>query len=151
MHKLTITVPVYQFKCIVVIDSDIEKRINSYTKRNCWEGEALKEDETVHGMAVSTKSSHNYYIFYDIASLNANVITHEVSHLVDYVLEHKGIEDGEARAYLSGYINEKIFDYVIKNQLFINKWLKEKEEKNQKSSKKVQEQITDTSLLKDNS
>jgi hypothetical protein len=125
MQKLTIQVPVYQFKCIVIIDDDIEKRINSFIKRHKWNETLFKEGEQVHGMAINPGLVHTYYIFYAIESITSNIITHEVSHLVDDVMGDKGMEDSETRAYLSGYINEKIFDYVLKNKLFINKWLKQ--------------------------
>lgn len=148
MHKTTITVPIYQFKCIITIDNDIEKRINSCIKKNKLSIDLLKDGEEVHGLALNPALARIYYLFYSIESFTANIITHEVSHLVDYILEDRNINDAEARAYLNGYINEKIFDYAIKNQLLINKWLSA--EKNQKSLKKVQIE-EDSSLHKDNS
>lgn len=127
MHKLTIQVPVYQFKCIVIIDEDIEKRINAFIKRHKWNEDVLKEGEQVHGLAVNPGLVHTYYIFYALESVNPNIITHEVSHLIDDVMGDKGMADSETRAYLAGYINEKIFDYVLKNKLLLNKWLSKTE------------------------
>jgi hypothetical protein len=123
MHKIIIQVPVYQFKCIVIIDKDIEKRVNAFIKRHKWNEDLFTDSTQVHGVAVNPGVMDAYYIFYSIESVTANIITHEVSHLVDDVLEDRQINDTEARAYLSGYINEKIFDYVIKNKLLINKWI----------------------------
>lgn len=34
------------------------------------------------------------------------VVAHEVSHYVDFLVETKGIKDGETRAYLQGYFTE---------------------------------------------
>lgn len=125
MHKLTIQVPVYQFKCIVIIDKDIEKRVNAFIKRHKWNEDPFKNGEQVHGIAINPGLVHTYYIFYSIESVTPNIITHEVSHLVDYVMGDKGMADTETRAYLAGFINEKIFDYVLKNKLLLNKWLTE--------------------------
>lgn len=125
MHKLTIQVPVYQFKCIIVIDENIEKRANAFIKRHKWNEDLLIRDgDQVHGYALNPGLVHTYYIFYSEESITPNIITHEVSHLVDYVMGDKGMNDTETRAYLSGFINEKIFDYVLKNNLLINKWIK---------------------------
>lgn len=125
MHKTIIQVPVYQFKCIVIMDQEIEKRISSFVKRHKWNETILREGDEVHGLAINPGLVHTYYIFYSTESLTPNIITHEVSHLVDYVMGDKGMADTETRAYLAGYLNEKIFDYVLKNKLLINKWLKD--------------------------
>ena len=77
----------------------------------------------------------NYYVFYSLDSLNANIIVHEITHLVDFILEERAIEnEGEAKAYLTGYISEKVFDYVLKRNLLINKWYKPQIIENQKIS-----------------
>jgi hypothetical protein len=130
MHKITIQVPVYQFKCIVIIDSEIEKRVNAFIKRHKWNEDPFKNGEQVHGLAVNPGLVHTYYIFYSIESVTPNIITHEVSHLVDYVMGDKGMADTETRAYLAGFLNEKVFDYVIKNNLLLNKWLSKTEKTN---------------------
>ena len=122
IHKITIPLQIYQLKCIVIIDKDISKKINSYSKREKWEFN-VEDDHDLRGMAINPGNFHTYYVFYSEESLTPNIITHEVSHLVDYILEDKEVNDGEARAYLSGHINEKIFDYILKNKLLINKWL----------------------------
>jgi len=120
MLRLVIPIEVYQLKCIVIIDKDIRKKINSYSKREKWEFN-IEDDHDLHGMAINPNNFHTYYVFFSEESLNVNIITHEISHLVDYILEDKDVNDGEARAFLSGFINEKIFDYVIKKKLFVNK------------------------------
>jgi hypothetical protein len=126
MHKLTIKIPVYQCSCHIIINDEIEKTVNSYVKKNKWNQDlAIKVGEEVHGYALSNGDVKNYYIFYSIHSLTSNYICHEISHLIDYILDEKDIErSGEARAYLTGHISEKIFEFVIKNKLLISKWLK---------------------------
>jgi hypothetical protein len=121
MYKFEIDIPIYNCKCKVIIDKDIVKTINRYAKKNKWE----KHDYNVHGLALSTDDMKDYYIFYALDSLNVNIIVHEITHLVDFILEERAIEnEGEAKAYLTGYISEKVFDYILKRNLLINKWYK---------------------------
>ena len=44
-----------------------------------------------------------------LGSSNISIVTHEVSHFVDYVMYRKGINDGETRAYLQGYFTECVW------------------------------------------
>jgi hypothetical protein len=128
MYSLKIDVPIYKTTVHVKIAPEIKKVINKFAKRT-KQDIAIPDDKDVHGYAVGMDNSDNYYIFYDVLSLNANIITHEVSHIIDFILEEKQVEmTGEARAYLTGFINEKIFDYVLKKGLFLNKYLPKKEE-----------------------
>lgn len=131
MYKFEIDVPIYNCKCKIIIDKDIVKTINRYGKRNKWD----KHEYNVHGLAVSQDDMKNYYVFYSLDSLNANIIVHEITHLVDFILEERAIEnEGEAKAYLTGYISEKVFDYVLKRNLLINKWYRPQIIENQKIS-----------------
>lgn len=43
-----------------------------------------------------------------------NVVAHEVSHFVDYVVRMKGINDTETRAYLQGYLTECVTKLIPK-------------------------------------
>lgn len=125
MH-FDIKIPIYNCVCKVVIDDDIIKAINRYGKKHRWEN----HEYNVHGIAISTGNMKDYYIFYSTDSLNVNIIMHEITHLVDFILDERAIEnEGEAKAYLTGYIAEKIFDYVLKKKLLINKWYKPSDEK----------------------
>lgn len=47
-----------------------------------------------------------------LVATSTNVITHEVSHLVDYIVTDKGIRDGETRAYLQGHFTECIEELI---------------------------------------
>lgn len=119
MHRIKINIPVYDFKCNVIIDDNIDAVIDKYMKKH---GMPRGTDEC-HGMAIVTPLKQ-YYIFYDLQSCTPNVISHEISHMVDYLLEEHDIEKvGESRAYLMGYMVEKVFDYILKKNLLISKYL----------------------------
>lgn len=121
MHKLQISIPVYDFKCTVIIDNKIEKVIDRYMKQ--FKMERVKDEDEYHGLAIASPLK-KYYIFYSLHSLTPNTIIHEICHMVDYMIEEKGIDKlGESRAYLTGYISEKVFDFVLKNKMLISKYL----------------------------
>ncbi len=127
MYKFKIQIPIYECTCHIIISDNIEKVINRYAKLKKWEkGATIEEGEEVHGLATSNGDTKNYYLFYSLNSVTVNSLTHEISHTVDDILSNRSIQDGEARAYLVGYISDKIFDYVFKKQLLINKWMNEK-------------------------
>lgn len=122
MYKLTLKVPVYNFVCDVIIAKNIEKYINKELKR---QGDEDLVD-LVHGFAITTEVTNRYMLFFNEESLTVNTITHELSHLVDYVFDNRGIAKqygDEPRAYLTGHLSEQLFDYVIKKKLLKNKWL----------------------------
>jgi len=84
----------------------------------------VAQEDSIYGYAVSPETLKSYYIFYDINSLTFNYISHEIAHMVDFILEERGIElTGETRAYTTGYLSEQIFSFVLKNKLLVNKWL----------------------------
>lgn len=126
MYKLDIKIPIYGCTCKIIISKDIEKVINKYAKKKKWDKDAyIKDGAQVHGYAVSNENLTEYYVFYSSESATVNYLIHEISHLVDYILGERDIEDkGEAKAYLIGYISEKVFDFVFKKSLLINKWYK---------------------------
>lgn len=128
MDNLVIKIPLYKITIYVKIAPDIQKVINKFSVKKKWKEVELDKDEEVYGYAVSANDGIHYYIFYDTTSVTSNYITHEVSHAVDFILEDKDIQTvGEARAYLTGHISEKIFDFVLKKGLLISKYLPKKE------------------------
>jgi hypothetical protein len=128
-HKLTISVPVYEYKCYVIISDDIVKTLRTYIKKNKWEM-IIGHDDAYEGMAISVGNLKEYYIFFNMSDLTSSCIAHEVSHHIGDVCLEKDIPlTGESRSYLTGYITEQIMDFAIKKNLYKNKWLKVEEKK----------------------
>ena len=121
MHSINIKIPIFDFRLNVRIAEYIDAVIKQYMRK--FKMEAPEEDDEFHGLAVHAPNQ-KFYIFYQLHSLTPNYIVHEVSHIVDYIIEKTEVEKlGETRAYLTGYIAEKIFDYVLKHKLLISKHL----------------------------
>lgn len=123
MEKLTIEIPVYNCKCVVTVGDNIEKRINSFIKRKKIPLLPIPEGEELYGLAFGLRTMDFYYIFYSSDNLTMNTVAHEICHTVDEICEHRDIEDKEARAYLSGHITEKVFDFLLKKKLYTNKYM----------------------------
>jgi len=130
MHKLNIKIPIYNCTVHVIIDEGIEKVINRYIKKHkICEDLIIPEGDEVHGYVLTKRDVTNYFVFYSIKSLTVTYLTHEISHVVDDILQEKNIEqNGEARCYLTGYISQQIFDFVIRKNIFINKYFPKVEE-----------------------
>ena len=130
MHKLKIDISIYGCNVRVIIDENIEKVVASFMRRRTLPDGALENDgSTYHGLAIKGAKFQDYYVFFSKESLNINIISHEISHIVDFILTDREIENnGETRAYLTGYITEKIVDYVISKGLFINKHINNNKE-----------------------
>lgn len=124
MTKTCIRVPLYGISITVIIDDDVHKSVARLSKKNKW---ILNPDFTkpfnIAGLAVY-QGSEEYYIFFEKKHTSVNTVTHEITHVIERVFENKYIEDeSEALAYLTGYVTEKIFDFLLSKQLLINKWI----------------------------
>src|ERR1044072_2040050 len=103
MKKFSFKVGVYDLMCHVIIADDIEKIYNKLAKKNGWN--QLSDDTEAGGLAIGG-DLFNYYIFYKTNSLTPGILAHEASHIVDEILQNRGIElVGEARAYLTQHIH----------------------------------------------
>src|ERR1044072_4367440 len=121
MKKFSFKVGVYYLMCHVIIADDIEKIYNKLAKKNGWN--QLSDDTEAGGLAIGG-DLFNYYIFYKTNSLTPGILAHEASHIVDEILQNRGIElVGEARAYLTQHITDKIYDKVLKYKLLVHKYL----------------------------
>lgn len=63
-----------------------------------------------------------YYIIFAEDNLSYNLITHETDHLRAFILKHISVnlnEIDEYSANLNGYINQKVFNFLIKNNFKI--------------------------------
>lgn len=57
------------------------------------------------------------YIFLSPENLDVNTITHETQHVICYIKDHYGIDEkndsNEVLANIAGYVNEKVFAFII--------------------------------------
>lgn len=64
-----------------------------------------------------------YYVILCRESMDINTITHEVDHLRNFILDDQGITETdynkEVSANLAGFLNEKTFQFLQKNNITI--------------------------------
>lgn len=135
MKKFSFKIALYDLKCHIIIADNIERLYNNLARKNGWT--LLSEDSNNGGLAIA-KDLWNYYIFYRPDSLTPGILAHEASHIVDEILQVRGIElVGEARAYLTQHITDKIYDYVLKHRLLVHKNLNTKVKEDEKPRERL--------------
>lgn len=118
MHKLTIKVPLYEYKVHVVIAENVGNEIRRKATAEKWTHVQMGPEENVKGMAVGITCT-DYYLYFNLEDFNPNVIAHEISHHVHHAMTQRGmIEEDEAKAYLSGFITQKIVNFGVKKNIY---------------------------------
>lgn len=98
-YKEEIVVPVYNATLYMIFTSSVYRTIKKFHV------EAPTDYKDADGAVVY--DSHPTIIFHISPTLNT--LVHEVSHASEIILELRGVEPkGEQRAYLEGFIAEKI-------------------------------------------
>ena len=108
-------VDVFDCTVYIVVSDNIMKSINTYLRLN---KEGILDYE-VDGYCWRPMSViGTYYVFFDSDSVNLNGLNHEKSHLVEFILNDRGIrEKGEVRSYLDGYVSKKMHDFFSKRKI----------------------------------
>lgn len=61
-----------------------------------------------------------FYVLFSLGAIDVNTITHETDHLRTYMLQYQGVGGNEeTSANLNGYLNEKVFRFLEKNNILI--------------------------------
>jgi hypothetical protein len=107
--------------CIPVFTTD-KARIE-YTSHFSDRVETLPDDHAYHGLAGYAVCRDMTWMFWLVIPVesNQNTWVHEASHIVDYVIDHLGLDPGidgtETRAYMLGHIFSSIEDILLPLQL----------------------------------
>lgn len=106
MKKKIFNISIYECKVIFII-VDNHKDINKYTSKLL----NIQDENEYAGITIN--SNPIYYIIISKDNLNDyNTILHELFHIVDEITNDRDIKDWEAKAYLQGFIGNKILKYV---------------------------------------
>ena len=105
-YKLEFNIPIYEDDITLIFTNNVNKVLKSYNKDAEVDGEAYAYCQEL--------DSHMLLIFEIPFTLNT--LVHEVSHCADKILLYKGMNLNEesaqeTKAYLSGYIAEKIDEF----------------------------------------
>lgn len=111
-------VQIYNCTVHIIVADDLQRSINYYL-RKCGE-KPLKKEEIPGAYCLSPDDdcSFEYYLFFGRKTIDINYINHEKSHLVEFILEERGIKaKDETRAYLDGFLSEKINALLKKRKI----------------------------------
>lgn len=96
-----------------------EEELRKFYKKNKYE---YNEEELCKGFTLYQHEKEVYLIYLNLERHKSekdiiNTVAHESYHLADTILEAKGIQykyasGNESYAYLTGFIAEKIYDYL---------------------------------------
>lgn len=111
-------VDVYGCNVVIVICDDIVRSINYYFRK--WNCKTQIDEPGAMCISGMNEDEGNYYLFFNRKEITWNYINHEKSHLVEYILKERGIKAvDEPRAYLDGYISDKINTFFKKRKIKI--------------------------------
>lgn len=104
--KGVFSVAIYSCKIHIIVTDQMLRTINIYNTKFNY----LPVKDAVDGYILSPEDRvSDYYLFFDSDSLTVNAVNHEKSHLVEHILQDRGIKpNSEARSYLDGYVSNKM-------------------------------------------
>ena len=110
-------VPIYECYVNVILSDNLKRVINNVIVKNNDE----KIDYEPQAFAYNPDNEEaNYYLFFHPNILTTSMINHEKSHIIDFILGDRDIKrEDEARAYLDGFISDKINKFFKRRKLRI--------------------------------
>lgn len=121
IKRVTFSVDLYKVDIEVTVlntSKDVAYKARQLFRKYGWDpGEV--PDECCGYAANFSQHSGTFYMLLALDSLTVNTITHEADHTRSQIMTLMGITGEEESANLSGYINEKVFRFLHKNNLEI--------------------------------
>lgn len=119
LRKNVIQVPIFDCEIRVMIGDGkaILKSINYYTRIVSPEGDLLGSAPSGYCMVGRPDGKVGLYcLFLDKDDLSTDIINHEKSHVIDFILKDRDIRlHDEVRAYFDGWLSHKL-ELVIKKK-----------------------------------
>jgi len=103
---------------VLATAKDVSYKARQLFRKYGWDpSEVAKE---CYGYALNfSQHPADFYILLTTENLTVNTITHEVDHVRQHIMNFLSLTGEEESANLSGYINEKVFGFLQKNNLQI--------------------------------
>lgn len=123
MKRGSFTVPLYGITIYIRIGKTSES-IKTAANRMIKSYQEELIDCPIEGLVFTPDSNRSIqYIYLSEEHLSINTITHETDHLRNNIMEQCSLQNesdaGETSAYLNGYINEKVFQFINQHGLKI--------------------------------
>lgn len=112
-------VPIYNCRVEIVVSDNLKIIINNLYKKHNYDNDG----QDVGALCYNPCSAEPgvYYLLFDkeqLSYVGLNFVNHEKSHLIEYILEDRGIKaKDEVRSYLDGFLSEKIHSFFKKRKI----------------------------------
>jgi hypothetical protein len=113
--SIKIKLETYNSVLTFIVCDDIAKESSSIYKKYKI---VTNVQDDVEGLFISP-DINNHYLLIDSKFLTHNTIAHEIFHSVVHITESRDIVDEEAQCWLAGYITERIYKFLDKNNINI--------------------------------
>jgi len=113
--SIKIKLETYNSILTFIVCDDIAKESSSIYKKHKI---VTNVQDDVEGLFISP-DINNHYLLIDAKFLTHNTIAHEIFHSVVHITESRDIVDEEAQCWLAGYITERIYKFLDKNNINI--------------------------------
>jgi len=104
-------IPIYRANVRIYLDSDLKKVAEKF---------GLKDLSDYGAVALRNPWKHKKYIVAFTSANDYGLIAHEVVHLKNYIFSDVGqkldLDNDEAEAYLTGFLFDKIYEFLNKNK-----------------------------------
>jgi hypothetical protein len=111
-RRLIIQLPVFSTKLEFLISEGVASHYMALCKKYGYDvADTLSSGKQYNGLY--THLDHHFIIVHE-DSVNFNTVNHEIHHASRRIHRWIGIDDEEADAHLCGYISEKIFGFLSK-------------------------------------
>lgn len=117
--KKAINIPIYTGKLVIILTNQDEK-LPVQTQINSLELYAMSFTNDIDDNRVGF---HVVFNAWGMNRINHGVIAHEICHCVDSVMDYHFIEStkiNEPRAYITGWITERIYSFLRKKRIKIH-------------------------------
>lgn len=112
-------VPIYNCRVEIIVSNNLKIIINNLYRKHNYDNDGQEVGALCYNPGDSEPGV--YYLLFDkeeLSEVGLNIINHEKSHLIEYILQDRGIKaKDEVRSYLDGFLSQKIHHFFKKRKI----------------------------------
>ena len=112
----TFKVPIYNCQVNIIVSDNLKLIINNLFRKHNYHNDGQEVGALCYNP--SDAEFGVYYLLFDKSELCLNFMNHEKSHLIEYILEDRGIKaKDEVRSFLDGFLSDKIHSFFKQRKI----------------------------------
>jgi hypothetical protein len=112
MKSKTINVPIYECGLTIILTDDLNEVVKKYKLEGDW--------DNFGALTFRDKSKHRHYVVAFTDASHLSNIAHEIVHIKNYIFHGINakidIYNDEPEAYLTGWLFDKIYEFLNQEQ-----------------------------------